>query len=228
MWWIIGIFGAVILFGIMLAKADKASEQHATERDEKATALRTAFEQDRTAFLTEHFREPRFLCERGEEQAIIAAVDGGIRITSWTKPSELFWDFLDEPVERRVFTLASDRVYSFTEIHEATVSQDDVIEKYLRVVSTPVAVAKRKSGVGRAMLGGLVFGPMGAVVGAASAMPTSHTIKTVVTKQEDTRMVAGAPTLTLTVRSNPYSFERLIFSTIDDARSWGLWITDQL
>ncbi len=228
-WTIFWVMAGILVVGLIYASVVGGAEleKHRADIDAKAKARREAFETDKAAYLEGKYDSEPMPCGVGAGVGVIGQTEGGVRILSWAKPSDHFIEGGYDPAESLTFTPKSDQSVLFNQIVEVAVSQDDVTETYIRTVSTPVAVAKKKSSIGRALVGGLLLGPAGAVVGAVSGAATTSQIKTVVTTQEDTRTVAGPPTLTLTVRGNPYSFERVTFSTMDEARSWGLWISDQ-
>ncbi|QCQ98501.1 hypothetical protein [Brevundimonas sp. SGAir0440] len=224
--WIVVIFAIGGLAYLYNAGSDQL-EAHRADIDAKAQANREAFESDRAKYIADHFgTEPWFYSDDQTEKAI-GEVPGGIRIASWKTPPSHFIGTGVDFSEGMKFAPEKDVIVNFRDIVDVTVTQDDVIETYTRTVSTPVSVAKKKSSIGRALVGGVLLGPAGAVVGAVSGAATTSQIKTVVTKQQDTRVVAGPPTLTITLSGKPYTFERVTFATMDEARSWGLWLADQ-
>lgn len=224
--WLVVCMCAFVALVFWIANTVSKNDLQQRELEKEREALRKSFEVDKSDYIARTFESRTAKCGRGDYEAMIGVADGGLRIASWSKASDHFYNF--ELPERLHFTVANERFISFSEISEVSTIQDDVTETYTRMVSTPVAVAKKKSGIGRALVGGALLGPVGAVVGAASAASTSNKIQTIVTAQQDTRIVAGPPTLVLTLKSETYTFERIKFDSMDDARSWALWIKDNI
>lgn len=231
------VLGALGALAIVFVQQMKANDTAYTAIGEAANERRAKFEQAKTEFIGTTFGEGASgLCRRGEDDAMIGATADGLRLACWKRPDETFIEIvpgrvaLPSHIKQGAldFTLTDTFDIPFPDIVQVTAQQDNVVETFTRTTNTPVATAKKKSAIGRGLVGGAVLGPVGMVLGAASGATTTTQVKTVVTTSEDTRVVAGPPTLTLTMRGTPYRIERLEFDTIDQARSWALWIADQI
>lgn len=148
--------------------------------------------------------------------ALLSHVDGqsGVRIIMLRAPL--------------VFEITSDVVIQFSAIRAVEFVQDDVVETYMRRVTTPVAVQKKKSAIGRGLVGGVLLGPAGLLLGAASGVAPSTKIVEHTVSHADQRIIKGPPTMMLTTRERVDPFIRIEFAKPDDARAWTLWIGDQL
>ncbi len=127
-----------------------------------------------------------------------------------------------------VWEVASDREIAFSQMRSVQFIQDDVVESYTRQVTTPVAVQKQKSAIGRGLVGAVALGPVGLVLGAASAMTPTTKITEHTTTMVDQRTVKGPPTVMITTFDHHNPFTRIEFSEPDDARAWALWMGDRL
>lgn len=145
MWWLfwIAMLGLLVVGLIVLAKKSEVEqarhiEQRDAERRVRAEEVRLA----REAFIsTELLGSNVTDCIFEEKPALISApADADFRITQLN--SKYTW------------TILSERVIPISEIRAVEVVQDDVVEKYSRKVTTPVAVNKKKSAIGRGLVGG--------------------------------------------------------------------------
>lgn len=126
------------------------------------------------------------------------------------------------------FELTIDRTIPFSDIRTVEFVQDDKRETYRRAVTTPVALAKNKSAIGRGLAGGVLLGPAGLLLGAASALTPETKIVEHKSSELAERTVKGPPMLVITTRDRENPFIRLQFDDVDEARSYALWIGDLL
>ena len=97
--------------------------------------------------------------------------------------------------------------------------RDDVKERYERTELVPTEITNKKSPVGRAVVGGLLLGPTGAVVGAASGLGGKAKVTVEERKVADERIVKGPPKLIIgaQVAGGVFSLE---FAVQDHADHW--------
>jgi len=84
----------------------------------------------------------------------------------------------------------------------AKVVRDDVREAYWRTEIVPVAVKNKKSPVGRALVGGVLLGPAGVVIGAASGLGGKSQVINEERRVMDERVVKGPPRLVIGTATN--------------------------
>lgn len=117
---------------------------------------------------------------------------------------------LGHDVKRNTITQVSDIIRT-----EAVQTKKTIYTPVSTLV--PVSVTKQKSALGRAAVGALVAGPVGAVVGAVSAVPqTVRTEHKEVTTMEE-RHVEGDAILSIWTRTDPISPHKLFFNNMDEA-----------
>lgn len=80
-------------------------------------------------------------------------------------------------------------------IHHVDLARRTTTSAYKREVRTPVVTTKKKSVIGRGVIGATVLGPAGLILGAASALAPESEIVEHVSRQPATRSVKGPPTL---------------------------------
>lgn len=216
-WWI--FWGVVIAtIGFWLYTDTNNAQARQAERETKTAK----YEADKQAFLSREFAGSELhLAKWDGKPAMFATVDDEAAIRLIQYVDHLPW-------VSNSWRVDLDRTIRFSDLRSVTVEQDDVVETFTRRVTTPVAVTKHKSAIGRGLVGAAVLGPAGLLLGAASAVkPTTKVIEHTTT-QTDQRVVKGPPTLVLTTRDRTDPFVRIAFDKIDDAKAWALWIGDQL
>ncbi len=210
------VFAGLIWF--LVWAANKEAEAKAT-RAAAAAETERANQEARRAFVAEELggNEP-FDCRLDGKAALLASEqdDDGLRIILL---ADRFWP--------KTFEVIGEDFIRYEMIRAVAYEQDDVVETYTRTVVTPVATQKKKSAIGRGLVGGVLLGPAGLILGAASGISPETKIVQTTSKQQDTRVVKGKPTVLLTLHAVP-PFKRLQFDKADDARAWAMWIGDKL
>jgi hypothetical protein len=129
---------------------------------------------------------------------------------AWSEPTSCTltradgWLFSDDTELRvvtynmkREFEIATDDRYPIAGLSSASLEREERVERFKRTVVTPIAVQKGKSPIARGAVGGLLLGPAGLVLGAASGLTTKTKIVEHVHEVDDQRIVIGKPTLVL-------------------------------
>lgn len=88
------------------------------------------------------------------------------------------------------------------------------------VETTPVAVGSKRSPVGRAVVGGLIAGPAGAMVGGMSGLGGKSKIEHVQTSRQETVMVKGHPKLVIGVDDLARPRRVFEFPTVSETNEW--------
>jgi hypothetical protein len=99
--------------------------------------------------------------------------------------------------EGAALACVDDQTLSTTTIRATSINQPDVASVVTHREKVPVAVAARRSAGGRALVGGLVAGPAGAVIGGASGLNAGSKIKMVATERHETVYSKGHPVMVI-------------------------------
>ncbi len=95
-----------------------------------------------------------------------------------------------------------------------------VLKTVSRKETTALAVPKNKSAIGRGVAGALVLGPVGAVLGAASALTPETRIVEHEHQRQSEIMVDGKPILVVETSSLTRPIVKIEFEKLIDAESW--------
>jgi hypothetical protein len=126
------------------------------------------------------------------------------------------WSYTDESV----FAVLRDISVPLRAITSVEVERVAKTESYARVEHVPIVSSQGKSPIGRAIVGGALLGPVGAIVGAASA--SGGKISTTVEQRtvQDLRTVIGSPKLVIGIRDIDNPVVRLSFNKDASADHW--------
>lgn len=228
-WLILGVVAMVVGFAIYSSVS--LGKEHQNLESELRSRL-ASYEGAKQTFLASAFPDsPVHPCKIGGQESVIATPkDQSLRLVQFSGPPTV------RPLGAQIsphrvwndFRVESDREFTFDEIRAVAFEQGEIVETYNRVVTTPVAVAKKKSAIGRGLVGGVLLGPAGMVLGAASGVSQTTQIKHIKTVEVAERTVAGPPTVVLTTKDRHSLFVKIEMGSADEARAWVLWIGDLL
>ena len=216
-WWIFWlVVGALIVW--MFISSVKQQQANAVRIEENRIASekrKVEFALAKAKFWADNFKNLEVHdCRFDGSPAFMMLKGKAIRLVSIA--NQYIWD------------VKTDQTIKLSELRSVEFVHDDKIETYHRKVTTPVAVAKNKSAIGRGAAGMVLLGPVGLALGAASAMTPKTQIVEHTTTVMDQRVVKGPPMLVLTTKARTDPFIRLEFAKADDAKAWALYLSDQL
>lgn len=204
---IITLVTVTVLLGLFLYWGVKESEKEKARQEERKAAAR------REQLALSHYKEANGFADaadvrNGNHRAWLALNrdENALRVLTYRSGEEVM--------------IVSDKTVPLNSIMELTFRQDSREISYTRTVTTPVAVQKKKSAIGRGVVGLAVGGVPGLLLGAASAVTPSS--KIVEHKQEikDTKMVDGPPTLVFGLRDAEIPLMKLEFQERSLAEEW--------
>lgn len=114
----------------------------------------------------------------------------------------------------------TDRTYPTKAVIGLAIDQPDVSRIVTHKEKTPVAVNVRRSAGGRALVGGIVAGPAGAVIGGASGLNGKTKITMVETERHETVDSKGHPTLIVQLDDLASPRRALVFSDVKTTNEW--------
>lgn len=181
---------------------------------------RSKASRDRKAKLQEEwaaYREAKsaFLSAFGESAAALTASNGGCPLLLVLDTSSLHWI---ELADGKDFTVISSKRIPLATIGSVRVEQATRLENYRRKVITPVAVTKKKSAVGRGLVGAALLGPAGLLLGAASAIAPEAKVVEHETMEDAVRVGLDKPTAKITCAEGELSARFSLASTAAEFR----------
>jgi len=106
------------------------------------------------------------------------------------------------------------------QIISCELQRENIVEKFYRTELVPVSQSNKRSPVGRAVVGGLLLGPAGLVMGAASGLGGKTTITTKEIQVRDERVVEGPPVLVLSTVNEQNDRFKIRFAEDALAEHW--------
>jgi hypothetical protein len=123
------------------------------------------------------------------------------------------------------FFIVADEVIAVSAIRSISIAQPMKPLTTTRVSRVPVAVQKQKNTIGRAVVGGVLAGPVGALVGGISAGHGETTVERHDTHHTETTYVKSDPVLVIATGSFDRPAIRLKFEDVKILNVWSarLW-----
>lgn len=157
-------------------------------------AVWQAFRADKEAFIAREFGQAQsFVVGQEGQKFLFVVTDAEVGLVRISQGQT----FAAGPVSRR----------SHADLRGLNIRHGEGLENYRRRVVTPVAVTKRKSVVGRALVGAFVAGPAGMIVGAASGLSPSTTVREHVSHEAAVRVTLKPPSFELRYADGTISFD---------------------
>jgi len=95
------------------------------------------------------------------------------------------------------FLVITDLTVPLEKVFSVEVKTPEIVEKYYRTELVPIVTSKKKSVIGRAIVGEALLGPLGAVVGGMSGARADISTRVEERKVEDERIRKGSPILVI-------------------------------
>lgn len=187
------IFGALVLFGIMVAVQVSADRTKREDRQKRLAERRETLVRQKellSKFIKAETAEWLHVtpAKVNGRNAVIGLSEGGeINLKTYVEMNGLY-------IVKAHKSLSSQHIISFD------VEAPDRTKLVTHKEKVPVATKKKRSSVGRAIVGGVALGPLGAVVGAASGLNGKEQVTYHEVKRQETVKVKGDPLLVLGVR----------------------------
>jgi len=205
---------AVFLGGRKLVEEKAAEEQAARVASEMARAERKARCEAAIVQKDAHFQALREVWP-AQNNCVFEGAKGVFGMNSDSQKICLATYHLDE-----IFEPIMHVEIGIEKIFSASVKWSDVQETYYRTELVPIAIKNKKSPVARGLVGGVLLGPAGLVLGAASGLGGKATIVTEERKVRDQRTVKGKPVLFIGTTDPSYPSIKLSFVSDNVPEHW--------
>lgn len=163
------------------------------------------------------YREAKsaFVNALGEDAIALTASNGECPLLLVLDASTLHWV---ELADGKDFKVLDTKRVPLVSIGSVRIEQATRLENYRRKVVTPVAVIKKKSAVGRGVVGAALLGPVGLLLGAASAITPESKVVGHETMEDAVRVGLDKPTAKITCAEGELSARFGLASTAAEFR----------
>jgi len=169
------------------------------------------YERNRASLMNQLLSDWQFKCQAVIDGEVgYLAMDGegsNLRLVSCKK-------------EETRLTVVADETIPLRSVTSIAIDQPNKTKTITHTETTPVAVGSGRSPVGRAVVGGLVAGPVGAVVGGLSGVGGKSKIEHVTTKRHETVYVKEHPKLIVRVDDLIRPRRIFVFETVRETNDW--------
>lgn len=152
---------------------------------------------------------------RGLPVALCRSGDNGAAISIDEKANEII--LIKYKIETEGHVILDRKCISVSDIVKTEVIQLKKTKTFSVESYVPVVTTKKKSALGRAAVGAVVLGPVGAIVGAVSAVPATSITENKKVVSTEQREIDGDIVLSVWEKGNLTSPYKFIFSTTDAA-----------